>query len=404
MTDDASDPYGRYRQMELYTGGMLADRRPDYPIAFEELRAAAEETLDPEAYAYVAGGAGAERTARNNRTAFDRWRIVPRMLRDVAERDLSVELFGDRLSVPFLLAPVGALSIVHEAADSGVARAAAGLDVPFVQSTQASTPLEDVADEMRSTPAWFQLYWSSDRAITRSLVERAERAGYDALVVTLDTHHLGWRERDLKRGYFPFLDGEGLANYFTDPAFRDGLDRPPEEDENAAVMHFVDQFADPSLTWGDLEWLAGVTDLPILLKGIVHPEDARLAADHADGIVVSTHGGRQVDNAVGALDALPGVVDAVDGRVPVLFDSGIRRGADVVVALALGADAVLLGRPYVYGLALGGEAGVRAVVENLRADVDLTLALAGCRAVTDLDRGNLTRAPRAGSPSDRSRG
>lgn len=393
MTDHTSDPYGRYRQMEVYTGGMLADTHPDYPVAYEELRAAAEETLSPEAYAYVAGGAGGERTAAHNRSAFERWRLVPRMLRDVAERDLSVDLFGERLSVPLLLAPIGAQSIIHEAGDLASARAAAALDVPFVQSTQASEPLEDVADAMGDTPAWFQLYWSSDRAITRSLVERAETAGYDAIVVTLDTHQLGWRERDLKRGYLPFLDGEGLANYFSDPAFRAGLDRPPEADERAAVSHFVDVFADASLTWDDLDWLRAVTDLPIVLKGILDPADAELAADRADGIVVSNHGGRQVDNAVGALDALPRVVEAVDGRVPVLFDSGIRRGADVAVALALGAEAVLLGRPYVYGLALGGEAGVRAVVENVRADLDVTLALTGRGSVAELDRSCLVRAP-----------
>jgi len=395
MTDDfqPSDPHGRLRQVEIYTAGMLADQRPEYPVAHEELKRAAEEVLSPEAYAYVAGGAGAETTATNNRRAMERWHLLPRMLRDVAERDLSIELFGEEWSVPFALAPIGAQGIIHDEGDLASARAVASLDVPFVQSTQASEPLEDVADAMGGTPHWFQLYWSSERDVTASLVRRAEEAGYSALVVTLDTPLLGWRERDIELGYLPFLNGEGLANYLTDPAFRAGLNASPEENEQAAIMQFIETFADPSLVWKDLAWLREQTDLPIVLKGLLHPDDAALAIEHgADGVIVSNHGGRQVNGAVGALRALPRIVERVDGRIPVLFDSGIRRGSDALKALALGAEAVLLGRPYLYGLALGGEEGVSAVVENFRADLDLTLALTGNTAVTDIDRSVLAPA------------
>ncbi|WP_433624255.1 lactate 2-monooxygenase [Halomicrococcus sp. NG-SE-24] len=385
--DDPSQPFGPDRQNEVYAAGMLADQTPDLPASPGELADLAREALSPEAYAYLAGGAGDESTARENRRAFDRWRIVPRMLRDVAERDLSVELFDSELPVPVLLAPIGVQSIVHEEGELATARAAADLDVPVVLSSASSETMEDVAGELGDTTAWFQLYWSADRDVTASFLRRAEEAGYEAVVVTVDTPMMGWRERDVDRAYLPFLDGEGVANYFSDPAFRDALDAPPEEDETAAVWHFTEIFGDPSLTWDDLDWLREQTDLPVVLKGILHPADAREALDRGvDGLVVSNHGGRQVDGAIGALEALPDVVDAVDGRVPVLFDSGVRRGADAFRAIALGADAVLLGRPYAYGLAVDGENGVRSVLANFLADLDLTLALSGYDAVADVDR------------------
>ncbi|MFC7213577.1 alpha-hydroxy-acid oxidizing protein [Saliphagus sp. GCM10025334] len=390
MTDDGPT-YGRERLTEVYTQGMLAGQPPSLPPSYEALEAAAEAALDPEAFGYVAGSAGAERTKAANRTAFEQWRIVPRMLRDVATRDLSADLFGETYPAPVALAPIGVQSILHEEAELGSARAAAGLGLPFVQSTAASETLEDVADAVGDSPAWFQLYWSSDRDLTESFVSRAETAGYEVLIVTVDTPIISWRERDVEQAYLPFLDGEGVANYFSDPAFRDLLADPPEENPDAAVMTFVDVFGDASLTWDDLEWLAGVTDLPILVKGIVHPEDATLALESgADGVIVSNHGGRQVDNALPAIEALPRVVDRLADRgygdAPVLFDSGIRRGADAVTALALGAEMVLLGRPYVYGLAIDGEDGVREVCRNFLADFDLTLGLSGRASVTELDR------------------
>lgn len=387
MSDGPSEPYGENRQQNVYASGMLADDPPTHPVRYEELERAALAAMSEETYAYVAGGAGSEATIAENRRAFADWRIVPRMLRNVAERNLRIELLGRTLELPVLLAPIGVQSILHDEGELAVARAASDLDVPMILSSISSHTLEDVADELGETPKWFQLYWSSDRAITRSFIDRAEAAGYDAIVITLDTPLLGWRERDIERAYLPFLDGEGLANYVSDPAFRDRLDTPPEANEESAIMEFLDVFGDPSLMWPDLAELREETDLPVVVKGVLHPADATHAVEcGVDGVVVSNHGGRQVDGALGALSALPGVVDAVGGDVPVLFDSGIRRGADALKALALGAEAVLLGRPYAYGLALDGEDGVHAVLKNFRADLDLTLALSGHTRFDALDR------------------
>ena len=382
------EPQPAEYQFTIYLAG-LQGQRP-LPVSLESLEALAKERLPPEAYAYVAGGAGSEDTVRANREAFRRHRIVPRMLSGVSRRALGVSLFGLDLVAPVLLAPVGVQSIVHPEAELATARAAASLRVPMVLSTAASRSLEQVAAAMGDAPRWYQLYWPRDRELARSFVSRAERAGYRAIVVTLDTFLLGWRERDLQLAYLPFLRGEGVANYFTDPVFRAALKDPPEKDLAAAIQHWAALFADPALTWSDLGFLRGLTRLPILLKGILHPDDARAALEAGmDGVIVSNHGGRQVDGAIAALDALPGVVEAVGGRVPVLFDSGIRHGADAFKALALGAKAVLLGRPYVWGLAVDGEAGVRHVLLNFLADLDLTFALAGCPDLARLDRSAL---------------
>ena len=391
MTDeDASTPYGRYRQTSIYTTGMLTGETPDVSVSPERLAERARAELDGRAYDYVAGGAGSESTMEANRRAFDSYRIVPRVMRDTGTRDLSTEVLGRQFDVPVLLAPIGAQGIIHEDGDLASARAAGDWNVPYVCSTQSSEPLEDVAETLGDVPKWFQLYASEDRDLTESLVARAESAGYDAIVVTLDTPHLGWRERDLDRGFLPFLDGDGIANYLTDPVFRDRLAQSPEENPRAAAQEFVEVFSDSTLTWSDLDWLREVTDLPVVCKGILHPEDARTAIDHgADGVVVSNHGGRQVDGAVAALDQLPAIVDAVGEDATVVFDSGIRRGSDAVVARALGAVVVSLGRPWVYGLAIGGEDGVAAVCENFLADLDLTVALAGYDDVTDLDESAL---------------
>jgi lactate 2-monooxygenase len=287
-------------------------------------------------------------------------------------------------------------SIVHEEGEKAVARGAASLGLPFVLSTVSSFPLEEVAEEAGDGPRWFQLYWPSEDAVTDSLVQRAAEAGYEAVVVTLDTRLLAWRPRDLATAYLPFLHAEGLANYLTDPAFRAGMPEPNEgmDETQAAVMRWISVFSDPSQTWSDLAGFCARSPLPVLVKGIQHPADARLAIDAGvAGLVVSNHGGRQVDNAIGALEALPGVVDEVDGAVPVLFDSGVRSGADVAVALALGARAVLLGRPWVWGLAMAGEAGVRHVLRCLLADLDLTMALSGLRSLDELTRDVLAPAP-----------
>jgi lactate 2-monooxygenase len=388
-------PTGPERELQTYAQG-LAGVKPAVPVPLDLLEQKAKEILTSRAYDYVAGGAGGEETVRANREAFYRWRIVPRMLRDVAKRDLSVELLGARLPAPILLGPVGVQEIIHADADVASARAAASLGLPFVLSTMASRTIEDVARsaaEVAESPRWFQLYWGKNPALTASMVQRAERAGYSALVVTLDTHSLGWRERDLNHGYLPFMLGQGLANYFSDPVFRGLLAQAPEQNPMAAIQLWGNLFSNPALTWKDIGFLRQHTRVPIILKGILHANDAALALDAGvDAIIVSNHGGRQVDGGVGALDALPAVVREVHGRVPVLFDGGIRRGADVFKALALGARAVLLGRLYMWGLAVAGEEGVREVLLNLVADLDLTLGLSGYTSCRELDASALCRS------------
>ncbi|MDX1579258.1 MAG: alpha-hydroxy-acid oxidizing protein [Gemmatimonadota bacterium] len=380
------------RQLGFYRAG-LAGSPPDFPVRYDELERRAREALSDTAYDYVAGSAGSEDTARENRRAFERWRIVPRMLRDVSERDLSTEIFGTRLESPVMLAPLGVQGILHPDAERASARAAASLGVPLVLSTVSSTPLEDIAPLMGDVPHWYQLYWPAEPALAESLIARAETAGFGAIVITLDAALLGWRPRDLEHAYLPFLYAEGLANYFSDPVFRASLERPPEEDPRAAVLRVAEVFAHPALGWNDLAFARERTELPILLKGILAPEDARRALDAGiDGLIVSNHGGRQVDGAISALDALPGIVDAAD-ETPVLFDSGIRGGSDIFKALALGARACLVGRPYALALGLAGEEGVREVLLNLLAELDLTMALSGCRSVAEIGRSHLLERP-----------
>lgn len=378
--------------------------------------------MSPDAWAYVAGSSGREGTADANAAAFDRRRILPRVLRDVSSRDLSVELFGHRYPAPILAAPVGVLELVHPDADLAIARAAASLGLPAVLSSQASIPMERVAADGGGGPLWFQLYWSRDDELVESLVSRAERLGAQAIVVTLDTQMLGWRPRDLDRGFLPFIRGMGIAQYTSDPVFRrlvaERLDAGPDPDApkpkvtpaavrtlaamtrrypgrfgtnlrsgepRVAVETFLDVFSRADLTWDDLPFLRERTKLPILLKGVQHPDDARKAIDAGvDGLVVSNHAGRQIDGGVGSLDALPAVVEAVGGRVPVLLDSGIRGGSDVLKSLALGAAAVLVGRPWVYGLAVAGQAGATEVLRNLVAEFDLALGLSGYRSPAEL--------------------
>jgi lactate 2-monooxygenase len=372
---------GSQVQNAIYVSG-----ESPWPIAPEAWEARAAEVLEPGPFDYIAGGAGSEATMRANLEAFERRRLRPRMLTGNRERDISVEVLGTSSPTPFLLAPIGVLSIAHAEGELAVARAAAATGVPMVLSTAASNSLEEVAEAMGDAPRWFQLYWVNDRDVAVSLVERAEAAGYGAIVVTLDTLTLGWRPRDLRKAYLPFVTGEGCAQFFSDPVFRSRLERPPEEDTLAAAVAMLATFPNLGLTWDNLAWLRERTRLPLLVKGVLTGEDALRAREcGVDGIVVSNHGGRQVDGAVAALDALVEVRDVLGPEAVVLMDSGIRRGADVLKALALGADAVLLGRPYAYGLAVGGQEGVETVIRHLMAETDLTLALIGGTRAADLD-------------------
>jgi L-lactate dehydrogenase (cytochrome) len=300
------------------------------------------------------------------------------MLRDVSERDLSTALLGTELPAPLLLAPIGVQKVVHDEGELGTARAAAAVGLPMIASTASHFTMEEIAEASGDGPRWFQLYWPNDPELLASFVGRAEAAGYGAIVVTVDTFIPGWKPRDLQQAWLPFLEGSGNANYFEDPVFRAGLEHPPEEDLDAATGRYLSVLSNPALTWDDLARLRELSSLPILIKGIQHVDDAREAARRGiDGIVVSNHGGRQVDGALASLDALGPIAEAVGEKLTVLFDSGVRCGADVFKALALGADAVCIGRPYVWGLALDGQAGVETVLKMVLAELDLTMALSG---------------------------
>jgi isopentenyl diphosphate isomerase/L-lactate dehydrogenase-like FMN-dependent dehydrogenase len=378
-------------QNEVYLKGLFGEQ-PTLPFGWREMERAAYEAMTPGAVGYVAGAAGGEDTMAANRAAFDRWRLVPRMLRGIpAKRSHETTVLGTTMPAPVMLAPVGVLEIVHPEAELAVARAAATMGLTMVVSTASSNTIEDVAAQAPDASRWYQLYWPAERDLAASFVRRAEAAGYEAVVVTLDTWQLGWRPRDLSGAYLPFLKAQGVANYFADPVFRQGLEKTPEEDQGPAVLKFVGLFNNPTLTWDDIAFLRDHTSLPLVLKGIQHPDDVRKAREiGVQAIVCSNHGGRQVDGAVASLDALPGVVEAA-GDLPVLFDSGIRTGADACKALALGASAVLLGRPWVHGLALGGEQGVHHVLRCFLADLDLQAGLSGHSSVAELSPESLQR-------------
>jgi lactate 2-monooxygenase len=423
---------GRRAQSDIYRAG-ISGARPAVPVHPDALEKAARKALSAEAFAYIAGGAGAGRTMDANRAAFARRQVWPRPLRDVSSRDLSTTFLGKARPTPLLLAPLGVMELAHADADLAVARAAASLGIPYVLSNQASFPMEQVAEV--AGPRLFQLYWSSSDELNASLLRRAEASGCEAIVVTLDTHLLGWRTHDLDLAYLPFTRGLGIAQYTSDPVFqqlvrerarasagspapavrmtpktvaagvsmarkttaitgtgvREGLRSPLPR---VAVETFLDVFSTPALTWDDLAEAREWTSLPILLKGIVHPDDASRAMDAGlDGVWVSNHGGRQIDDSVPTLDVLETIVDRVDGSAAVVFDSGIRGGADAFVALAMGATAVAIGRPYAYGLAIAGEDGVREVMRNILAELDITLGLSGHTAIADVTRDALRELP-----------
>jgi lactate 2-monooxygenase len=377
-------------QMSYYERSDLSIRH--LPVAFHEWEQKAREFLAAGPFGYVYGGAGAGDTMIANRKAFDRYRIRPRICCDISKRDLTIRLFGQKLPVPFFLAPIGVNSILHPDGELVPARVCAQSGVPYVLSNVSSQSMEKVADEMKDAVRWFQLYPPKNKELTQSFLDRAKKAGYSAIVVTVDSTMLGWRETDLKNAYLPFLEGHGMGNYFTDPVFLSQLKQPPEKDKQTAVLLALDEGNNTCFTWEHFADIRKRTDLPLLLKGVTHPHDARLAIQHgADGIIVSNHGGRQLDGAIGTLEALPEIVESVSGDVPILLDSGIRRGADILKALALGATAVLVGRPYAYALAAAGEIGVKSVIENLVAETEFQLAISGRSSLQEIDSSLLTK-------------
>ena len=377
---------GQDVQLEVY-GSAVAGQRIELPFSFENWEVEAQSALTEAAYWYIAGASGGGETMRANRAAFERVKLRPHVLRDVSVRNISTEVLGTKSAAPFLLAPIGVQGIMHPDGERAPAKAAAQLGIPFTLSTVSSVTIEEIAAVMGDAPRWFQLYPARSREIAASMVRRVEAAGYSAIMVTLDTPVLGWREQDLRLGHLPFLEGKGIANYLSDPVFRSTLVKPAEEDPRAAIMQFLGVFTNPSFTWTDVDWLRSQTGLPILLKGVVHPDDARQALDHGvDGLVVSNHGGRQLEGGIATMDALPSIVEAVNGKASVLVDSGVRRGADVIKAIALGADAALVGRPYAYAMASHGEAGVRHLIRCMMGEIDLQLALCGLTSIAEIDR------------------
>ncbi len=381
-------------QNEIYNAG-LKGILPAYPVDFATLEKRAHEALGPSLTNYVAGGCGDEHTQDQNAAAFRHWGMVPRMMVDCSTRDLSIELFGHRYPTPLFMAPIGLNGEASQDrhGDMAAARASALTGVPFCASTLANDPLEDVKAACGDTPAWFQLYTPKNRELATSLIRRAEEAGYKALVVTLDTWVTGWRPRDLNASNFPQLRGKVLQNYFTDPVFRSLLAKPPEEDPAAAIFTWAATFGQV-LTWDDMAWFKSVTKLPIVLKGICHPDDARRAVDSgADAVYCSNHGGRQANGGIATIDLLADVV-AASGDVPVLFDSGVRSGTDAVKALAMGARAVGVGRPYTYGLALGGAEGAAFVLKSILAEADLLMAVNGYPTLADVRAAGVRRTDR----------
>ena len=376
--------FGPETQGAIYLRG-LSGAKPDIPTSFTGLEAAAKQKMSPEAWAYTAGSAGLESAADANRAAFARVPIAPRMLAGAAQRDLGYEIFGARVAAPLFSCPIGVLEMMHADADLAVARAMARLNLPMIISSQASYPMEQIAEANGEGPRFYQLYWGKSDALAESFVKRAEAIGCRAIFLTLDTLVLGWRPRDLDLGFSPFLRGQGIAQYTSDPVFRGLLQQTPEENPLGAAVQFTQLFSEPGLDWKRIAKIRSWTKLPIVLKGVMRADDAaRAVREGYDGILVSNHGGRQVDGGMGALDALPGVVAAAKGKIPVFMDSGVRCGADVFKALALGATAVGIGRPFVYGLALAGETGVQTVMEYLLAELDLTMALNGCPTIRDI--------------------
>lgn len=366
---------------------MLSGRAGGRLLTVGDFERVAKTRLSKMAYDYYRSGADAERTLRANLRAFRRFEIHPHILVDVAERDLSTTILGTPVPFPILVAPTAYQRLADPDGELASAGAAAEAGTIFTLSTLSTTSIEDVA-AASSGPKWFQLYVHKDRGLTRSLVERAEAAGYRALMLTVDTPLLGRRLADVRNG-FALPEGLVMANLASAVA------AVAAADKGSALASYVASRHDATLTWRDVEWLRSFTRLPVLLKGVVRPDDAARAIDHgASAVVVSNHGARQLDGTPATLEVLPAVVDAVAGRCPVLMDGGIRWGTDVLKALALGAAAVLIGRPILWGLAAAGAEGVARVLQILRDELSVAMALAGCPSLAALDRDLVRRAPR----------
>lgn len=414
------------RQGEIYTNG-LCGRLPKIPTRIDKLEEIARQILSPRAFAFISGGAGREETQENNRNAFKKWAIVPRILQGNAEYATSISLFGQKHIYPFMLTPLGAQDLAHKQAEVAVGRAAAAENITLTFSNQASTPMEAVAAVMGNANRWFQLYWSKFDEFNASILQRAQNCGCSAIIITLDTQMLGWRTRDLDLGSFPFLYFSGMAQYISDPFAQKLIEnyiqsgeKEPAPKINLALIRYLmsisyrypGNFFDnlfslrpvkalrvfskmmikPALTWEDIVGLRKITKLPIILKGVLHPEDAKLALQYGiDGVMVSSHGGRQLSSCVPSLEMLPEIAAQVKGKIPILLDSGIQGGDDIFKALALGADAVLIGRAYLYALAIAGEEGVRELIQNLKAELELTMTLSGCASIKEITQDKLRK-------------
>lgn len=353
-----------------------------YPINFQELELAAKEKLAAGPFGYIRSSAGGEETYRKNTESFGKYFIIPRFLTDVSTLNTEVNLFGRTYPHPLFIAPVGVNRIAHEDGEIAVAKAAAKYNFPYIQSTVSSYSIEEITEATPESSKWFQLYWSQNKEIAFSMVKRAEQAGYEAIVLTVDTVMLGWREEDVRNQFSPLKRGFAKGNYASDPIFMAAL---PDHEEETIIASIIENVYHPTLNWENIAELKEKTSLPILIKGILHPEDAKLAIRNGvDGVIVSNHGGRQLDGVIASIDALSDIVKAVDNKIPVLFDSGIRRGSDAVKALALGATAVLIGRPFVWGLAANGQVGVEKVLENFLQETKVSISLSGASSLEEL--------------------
>jgi 4-hydroxymandelate oxidase len=349
-------------------------------INLNDIERKAAEQISHNAHEYYVGGGADEITIAENKRAFQEIALLPRVLRDVSQRSLTASLLGQTFAMPIGIAPTAMQRLAHADGELATARAAAAMNVPMILSTTSTIALEDVAS-VKGAPLWFQIYVYKDREATREMAARAAASGYKALVLTVDTPYLGKREREIRVGFHlpPNLE---LPNFRAIGATSVDV----VKQGSGLAQHFMDNI-DPALTWKDVEWLRTVSGLPVVVKGILRSDDATMAAEHgAAGIIVSNHGGRQVDTALATIRALPAIAEAVENRLDIMLDGGVRRGTDVLKALALGAKAVFLGRPILWGLGYDGEQGVTRVLEILRDEFDLTMALCGCRSVAEITR------------------